>query len=92
VARWLGSAADPGRVERARGNARAFFADLGGLATLSLTRAELRAIAAPVVVLTGPATAPAVRMAADRVVDLLAAGTRVDDGEVAAALSALAPR
>ncbi|MDQ3607704.1 MAG: alpha/beta fold hydrolase [Actinomycetota bacterium] len=92
VARWLGTSAEPGRVERARGNARAFFADLGGLATLSLTRAELRAILARVVVLTGPATAPAVRMAADRVVDLLAAGTRADDGDVAAALSALAAR
>ncbi|MCP9488321.1 MAG: alpha/beta hydrolase [Solirubrobacteraceae bacterium MAG38_C4-C5] len=90
VARWLGAAADPGCVERARGDARAFFADLGGLATLSLTRAELRAIAAPVVVLTGPGTAPAVRLAADRVVDLLAAGTRADDGDVVAVLSALA--
>jgi pimeloyl-ACP methyl ester carboxylesterase len=92
VARWLGTAADPQRVERARGCARAFFADLGGLATLSLTRAQLRAIVAPVVVLTGPATAPAVRMAADRVVGLLGAGTRVDDGDVAAALSALGAR
>jgi len=91
VARWLGTA-DAGRVERARGNARGFFADLGGLATLSLTRAELRAIAAPVVVLTAPTTAPAVRLAADRVVDLLGAGTRADDGDVVAALSALAAR
>jgi len=92
VARWLGPAADFGRVGRARGNAGAFFADLGGLATLALTRAELRKIAAPVVVLTGPATAPAVRLAADRVVGLLAAGTRAEDGDVVAALSALAAR
>jgi len=92
VAWWLGTAADPGHVERARGDAGAFFADLGGLATLSLTRGDLRAIGAPIVVLTGPATAPAVRMAADRVVDLFAAGKRADDGDVVAALSALAAR
>lgn len=92
VATWLGPAADPARVGRARGNARALFADLGGLATLSLTRAGLRAIRTPVVVLTGPATAPSVRMAADRVTGLLAAGVRADDGDVAAALSALAER
>lgn len=92
VARWLGTAADPTRVDRARGSARAFFADLGGLATLSLTRADLRGIGAPVVVLTGPATMPSVRMAADRVTGLLPAGVRADDGDVAAALSALAAR
>lgn len=89
---WLGPAAQPARVERARTNARAFFADLGGLATLSLTRAGLRGIAAPVVVLTGPATVPSVRMAADRITGLFATGLRADDGDVAAALSALAAR
>jgi pimeloyl-ACP methyl ester carboxylesterase len=92
VARWLGAAVEPARVQRARGNARAFFADLGGLATLSLTRAGLRAIGVPVAVLTGPATAPSVRMAADRVMGLLPAAVRADDGDVAAALSALAER
>ena len=92
VATWLGAAAEPGRVARARDNARPFFADLGGLATLSLTRAGLRAIGVPVVVLTGPATAPSVRMAADRVQGLLSGAVRADDGDVAAALSALAAR
>lgn len=92
VARWLGSSADPGRAARAREHARAFFADLGGLATLSLSRAELRAIAAPIVVLTGPDSPAAVRMAADRVVALLPAGARADDGDVVGALSSLAAR
>ncbi|HEV2820438.1 MAG TPA: alpha/beta fold hydrolase [Solirubrobacteraceae bacterium] len=92
VARWLGAAAEPTRIARARGNARAFFADVSGLATLSLTRAGLRAIGAPVIVLTGPATAPSVRMAADRVTGLLPAAARADDGDVAAALGALAVR
>lgn len=92
VARWLGPRADPERAERARRHARAFFADLGGLATLSVTRAELRAIAAPVVVLTGPGSAPAVSIAADRVAGLFPAGVRAHHGDVAAAVSSLAAR
>lgn len=57
VARWVAArGADPARVERARGDARAFFADYGGLATLPLTRGDLRGLAVPIGVV-GPAAA-----------------------------------
>jgi pimeloyl-ACP methyl ester carboxylesterase len=48
VARWLGGDADPARVERARRDARAFFADYGGIATLPLTRGQLRGLDVPI--------------------------------------------
>ncbi|HEV2999838.1 MAG TPA: alpha/beta fold hydrolase [Solirubrobacteraceae bacterium] len=48
VARWLGDCAGAERVERARRDARAFFADYGGLATLPLARADLRGLAVPI--------------------------------------------
>ena len=67
VARWLGDDADPARVERARGSARAFFADYGGLATLPLRRSDLRGIKIPVDVVASPAY----RAAADVVLTLV---------------------
>jgi pimeloyl-ACP methyl ester carboxylesterase len=50
VARWLEARGerDAGRVERARGDALAFFADYGGLATLPLTRGDLRGLDVPI--------------------------------------------
>jgi pimeloyl-ACP methyl ester carboxylesterase len=53
VARWLGPDADPARVDRARRDARAFFADYGGIATLPLTRGDLRGLSVPVGVVGG---------------------------------------
>jgi pimeloyl-ACP methyl ester carboxylesterase len=53
VARWLGPGADPARVERARADARSFFADYGGLATLPLARRDLRGLDLPVGVVGG---------------------------------------
>ncbi|HEV2753976.1 MAG TPA: alpha/beta fold hydrolase [Solirubrobacteraceae bacterium] len=89
VERWLGGRAPADRVERARRHARAFFADLAGLASLSVSRAELRAITLPLVVLTGPATPPADRLAADRMSDLPPDVRRTDDGDLAGAIAAL---
>lgn len=86
---WLGGCAPAAHVQRAHACARAFFADLAGLASLSVSRAELRAITHPLVVLTGPATAPVDRLAADRMSDLLADVRRADDGDVAGAIAAL---
>ncbi|HEX8121342.1 MAG TPA: alpha/beta fold hydrolase [Solirubrobacteraceae bacterium] len=48
VARWLGEDADPARVERARRDARAFFADYGGIATLPVARGDLRGLGVPI--------------------------------------------
>ena len=67
VTRWLGEGTDPARVERARGSARAFFADYGGIATLPLRRSDLRGIAIPV----GVVASPRYRGAADAVLTLV---------------------
>ncbi|HEV2811634.1 MAG TPA: alpha/beta hydrolase, partial [Solirubrobacteraceae bacterium] len=48
VARWLGPQADPARVARARESARGFFADYGGVATLPVTRGDLRGLDVPI--------------------------------------------
>ena len=60
VERWLAArGASERRIERARRDARAFFADYGGLATLPLTRGDLRGLDLPIgVVASGPAPPP----------------------------------
>jgi pimeloyl-ACP methyl ester carboxylesterase len=62
VARWLGDAADPARVEVAKRSAGAFFADYAGLATLPLTRGELRGLDLPIGVV-GAGGDPLLRLA-----------------------------
>lgn len=79
----------PGAAERARAAHRAFFADYAGLATLSVTRRELRALAAPAVVLTAPWSPPPILAAADRLAGLLPAARRAADGDLAAAVRSL---
>jgi hypothetical protein len=71
------------------GGARAFFADYAGLATWPVSRRELRALAAPVAVLTSPAAAPHTLAAAEALAGLLPAATRGADDDVAAAVTAL---
>jgi pimeloyl-ACP methyl ester carboxylesterase len=90
VEAWLGGRADPAARARARDAHRAFYADYAGLATWSVTRRELRALAQPAVVLTGPASPPHVVAAADALANLLPAATRMADGDAAAAARALA--
>jgi pimeloyl-ACP methyl ester carboxylesterase len=53
VTRWLGPDADPDRVEHARAAPLAFFADYGGLATLPLSRGDLRSVSVPLAVVAG---------------------------------------
>jgi 3-oxoadipate enol-lactonase len=89
VEAWLGDRADAGARRRARDAHRAFFADYAGLASWSVTRRELRALAAPTVVLTGPASPPAVVRAADRLAELLPAARRSADADVVAAVRSL---
>jgi pimeloyl-ACP methyl ester carboxylesterase len=62
VARWLGAAAEPARVEAAKRSARAFFADYAGLATLPLTRGDLRGLDVPIGVV-GRGGEPLLRLA-----------------------------
>lgn len=86
---WQGAPAD--RVERARAWASAFFADYSGLATLSVTRRELRSIEVPLVVLHSDAARPHQVAAGDALAGLAPRSTRGGQ-DVVEALSALARR
>ena len=86
VDRWLEGRATDEQRARAREHARAFFADYAGLASLPVTRRELRAIEAPVVVLSGPRTPPHVVAASDALAELLPRASRRDDGDLAGAV------
>jgi pimeloyl-ACP methyl ester carboxylesterase len=88
---WLAArgVADAERLERARRDAQAFFADWGGQASLPLSRRELRAIDVPVVVLDS-AHAPAhARAASDALARLLGDARRGGAEDVAEAIAAL---
>lgn len=89
VEAWLGARADPDRLARARSAHRAFYADYAGLATWSVTRAELRALRRPAVVVTGPDSPRHVVAAADALAGLLPAATRANDGLLPAAVRSL---
>lgn len=85
VAAWLGPDTPPERLERARQDQRAFFADVAGLASLELSRAALQAIAVPVTIVTGPASSPEDRAAADALAAVIPGCGRRTDGDVPAA-------
>ena len=82
VEAWLSGRADDEALSRARASHRGFFADYAGLASLPVSRRELRALDRPAVVLTGPWSPPTIRAAADRLADLLPAARRVTDGDL----------
>ncbi len=88
IAAWLGPGAGPERAARAAADARGFFADYAGLASWAVTRRELRAIAAPAVVLTRPRAPAHVVAAADALAALLPAADRVRDGDPVAEAAA----
>lgn len=89
VEAWLGGCARGPALERALAAHRAFFADYAGLASLPLTRGELRSIAEPAVVVTGPASPSHVVAAADALAALLPAARRATDGDLATAARSL---
>ena len=84
VRAWLGEDADA--AARAQANHVGFFADYAGQASWSPSRRELRAIAAPTAVVTGPGTPAHVVAAADAVAALMPDAWRVADGDVAEAV------
>lgn len=93
VRAWLaaeGFPADGPGADRAVAAAQGFFADYAGRASWSPSRRELRAIGAPVAVVTGAASAPHVAAAADAVAKLVPGARRVLDGDVVAATLAVA--
>jgi pimeloyl-ACP methyl ester carboxylesterase len=76
------------RVARARGSARAFFADYGGLASLPLSRADLRGLDVPLAVLDSEHAPPHQRAASDALARLAPRASR-GEGDVVQALRAL---
>ena len=92
VEAWLGGHVEGEALARARAAHLGFFADYAGLATWPVSRRELRALAAPAVVLTGPWSPPHVVAAADALAALLPAATRADDGDMVAAIASVLPR
>jgi len=92
VEAFLGGRGEDAALARARAAHRGFFADYAGLATWPVSRRELRALATPAVVLTGPATPPRTVAAADALADLLPDATRAADGDIAAAVGTLLRR
>lgn len=89
VAWWLGGRADDAALARASAAHKAFFADIAGLASLPVTRAGLRAIGQPVVIVTGPGSSPGTRETADALAGLVPGATRAVDGDVAGAVISL---
>ena len=86
---WLQGRADGAALARAKASHRGFFADYAGLASLPVTRTELRSLALPVTLVTSPATPWHVRRAADAIAGLIPGAQRRDDGDLAAAAAAL---
>lgn len=82
---WLGDDVAGERRERAHAAAGAFFADYAGIASWPVTRSELRSLTAPVTILTGPASRPYVRPAAQALAALLPNATERHDGDLTAA-------
>jgi pimeloyl-ACP methyl ester carboxylesterase len=88
VERWLGPGADPATVQRARRAHRAFFADFAGLASWPATRAELRALTQPTVVVSAAGAASHVEQAADALAGLLPRVRREAGADIVAAARA----
>jgi pimeloyl-ACP methyl ester carboxylesterase len=91
-----GAAPAIARFRRARGlpgalpgAPRAFFADLGGQATLELTRHSLGTIDAPVTILTRATAAAHVRAAASALAELVPQAHRPEGEDVGAAIAAI---
>src|SRR4051794_11465417 len=89
VEAFLGDRVSAEALARARAAHRGFFADYAGIATWPTSPRELRALALPAVVLTGPSSPAHVVAAADALAALLPGATRATDGDVAAAIAAL---
>lgn len=89
VEAWLGGRLEGEALARARAAHRAFFADYAGLASWPITRRELRALAVPAVVLTGPWSPPHIVAAAEALAGLLPDARRASDGDLVAAVRSL---
>ena len=89
VDRWLEGRVDGDDLARARAAHEAFFADFAGLPSWPATRRELRAMDAPVTVVTGVKSAPHLREAAAALVGLLPNASVDPSGDLLAAVAEL---
>jgi pimeloyl-ACP methyl ester carboxylesterase len=89
VEAWLGEGADEAALARAKASHHGFFADYAGLASWPVKRGDLRGLALPVTVLTGPQTPWHVGRAAEAIAGLVPGVVRREDGDVAGAAAAL---
>jgi pimeloyl-ACP methyl ester carboxylesterase len=89
VADWLDGRLQGDALDRARRAHRAFFADYAGIASWPVTRAELRSIDVPLVIVTGPRAQPHVLAACDALERLVPDARRGRDGDLAAAVLSL---
>jgi pimeloyl-ACP methyl ester carboxylesterase len=88
VRAWVGG--DAAVPARAASWERGFFADYAGQASWSPSRRELRAVAVPVVLVTGPGSAAHVVAASEAAAALVPDAMRVVDGDVVGAALRLA--
>ncbi len=71
IAGWLGPGVDERRLERAQASPVGFFADYAGLASLTITRRQLREVGVPAVMATSAGASEDVLAAADAVAALV---------------------
>jgi pimeloyl-ACP methyl ester carboxylesterase len=90
VAAWLGGRADADALARAQASAVGFFADYAGLASLAVTRRELRAVDVDAVVVTGRFSPPQIVAAADALAELLPRARRDPAGDLVGGVQAVA--
>jgi esterase len=86
---WLGDEVSAERRERAGASYLGFFADYAGQSSWSPSRRELRSVAAPVAVVTGPASPAHVVAAAEALARLLGNVRHAGRSDVVAAARAL---
>jgi pimeloyl-ACP methyl ester carboxylesterase len=89
VEAWLAGRASADELDRAKAAHKGFFADYAGLASLPITRGELRSLAIPVTVVTSPSTPWHVARASEALASLVPGAQRRDDGDLGAATAAL---
>jgi pimeloyl-ACP methyl ester carboxylesterase len=92
VERWLGGRVEGDALTRATAAHEAFFADFAGLPSWPATRRELRAMNAPVAVVTSPYSRPHVKASAAALLALLPNATADDRGDLATAVRDLNSR
>jgi pimeloyl-ACP methyl ester carboxylesterase len=90
VEAWLAGRADAPALARAKASHHGFFADYAGLASWPVTRRELRSLALPVTIVTSPSTPWHVQRAAEALASLVPDAEHRTDGDLTAAVTALA--